>query len=82
MIISVCVGSSCHMRGSYQIIDSFKKLIEEHELGDRIELQANFCVGECIHPVSVRIDEGTCTAVSANDVRDYFEKNVVRSICP
>lgn len=45
MVLSVCVGSSCHLKGSYDVIEAFKRLIEKHGLGDKVELRACFCLG-------------------------------------
>ncbi|NLZ53082.1 MAG: (2Fe-2S) ferredoxin domain-containing protein, partial [Thermoanaerobacteraceae bacterium] len=46
-IISVCVGSSCHLKGSYDIIRILKDLIKEHNLEDKWELKAEFCCNNC-----------------------------------
>ena len=45
MNIYVCVGSSCHLKGSYQIIDLMKKSLEENVLTDQVNLSAAFCLG-------------------------------------
>lgn len=47
MNIYVCVGSSCHLKGSYQIIDLMKKALEENGLTDQVNLSAAFCLGKC-----------------------------------
>lgn len=76
MVISVCVGSSCHMRGSYHVIEAFKQVIEEYQLAEQVELQANFCVGECQRPVSVRINDGPCVPVNAAEARTFLEQHL------
>ena len=43
MVINVCVGSSCHLKGSYDVLQTIKRLIEENNLGSKIELKASFC---------------------------------------
>lgn len=43
----VCIGSSCHVRGAYNVLQTFQHLIEEHNLHGRIELKAAFCMKEC-----------------------------------
>lgn len=45
MEIYVCIGSSCHLKGSYNIINAFKELIAEYKLEDRVSLNASFCLG-------------------------------------
>lgn len=57
MIIKVCVGSSCHLKGSYDVVEALKDLLKKYEVEDAIELQACFCVGNCAKGVSVLAEE-------------------------
>jgi NADH:ubiquinone oxidoreductase subunit E len=70
------------MRGSYHVIEAFKQFIEEYQLAEQVELQANFCVGECQHPVSVRINGGPCIPVNATEARDFLERQLGVNPCP
>ncbi|MDK2933417.1 MAG: hypothetical protein PWP27_1227 [Clostridiales bacterium] len=45
--VYICVGSSCHLKGSYHIIKTFQNLIKKHDLEEKIELKASFCLGHC-----------------------------------
>lgn len=56
MVVKICVGSSCHLRGSYDVIEEFKRLVKEYGVENRVELQATFCVDNCINGVSVLAD--------------------------
>ena len=47
MKITVCIGSSCHLKGSRQIVETLRYLISEHKLKDRVELAGTFCMGKC-----------------------------------
>ena len=55
MKITVCIGSSCHIKGSRQVVEELQKLINEHDLKDKIELAGTFCVGKCQTGVSVML---------------------------
>lgn len=57
MILSVCVGSACHIKGSYDVIKILERLIEKEKLEDKIVLKASFCLGKCTESVSVSINE-------------------------
>ena len=57
MNIYICVGSSCHLKGSYDIIQLMKDSLEKHGLEDKVELSAAFCLGRCTDGVSVKIDD-------------------------
>jgi NADH:ubiquinone oxidoreductase subunit E len=53
----VCVGSACHLKGSYRVISKIQKLIDEQYLGNRISLKAAFCIGECTKAVTVKVED-------------------------
>lgn len=57
MIVEVCIGSSCHLKGSYQVIRKIEDFITREGLSDRIELKGAFCLGNCTEAVSVRVGE-------------------------
>ncbi len=56
MNIKVCVGSSCHLKGSYEVIEVFKEIIKKYDVEDLVELQASFCLGHCATGVTVKAD--------------------------
>jgi NADH:ubiquinone oxidoreductase subunit E len=57
MVIKVCVGSSCHLKGSYDVVEAFKSLVKKYNVEDKIELQASFCLGNCLQGVSVAVED-------------------------
>lgn len=79
MKLTVCIGSSCHLKGSRQIVEQLQTLIEENRLEDKVELVGTFCLGACQTGVSVKIDETVCS-LSPEDVRSFFEKEVLAKL--
>jgi NADH:ubiquinone oxidoreductase subunit E len=75
--ISVCVGSACHVKGSYNVLNSFQQLIEEYKLADKIDLKAVFCLGHCTERVSVKIGEDKIHSVSGTTARSFFEEEII-----
>jgi NADH:ubiquinone oxidoreductase subunit E len=75
--ITVCVGSACHLKGAYDIIDVFQKLIETHRISDRVTLKGSFCLGKCSKGVSVKIDESEVMSVTPDCAESFFEKLVL-----
>ena len=64
MKISICVGSSCHLKGSYDIINLMKEHLEKNDLTDRVELSAAFCLGRCTSTgVTIQVDDEIITGV-------------------
>lgn len=57
MEIQVCIGSVCHLKGSYEIINRLEQLIDEKQLQDRVNIKASFCLGDCVGAVCVKFDE-------------------------
>jgi len=80
MKISVCIGSACHLKGSYNVINALQQLVEEYRLAGSVEVYASFCLGHCAQAVSVRIDDRAVQSVSSATVREFFEKNVLPEV--
>lgn len=80
MNIKVCVGSSCHLKGSYEVIQSLKKYIEDNKLEDKVELEASFCLGNCSNGVSMQIDGEPVQNVSPSNIEDIFNDRVLNMV--
>ena len=79
MKITVCIGSSCHLKGSRQVVEQLQNLIAANSLGDRVELAGTFCMGQCQQGVCVTVDE-EFHSVTPENVDEFFEKNVVGKV--
>ena len=79
MKITVCIGSSCHIKGSRQVVEQLQELIREKNVGDRVELAGTFCMGECQKGVCVTLD-GEFYSVSPETVNDFFAQNVLAKL--
>lgn len=72
MKITVCIGSSCHLKGSRQVVESLQALIAQHNLGGKVDLSGTFCMNNCQHGVSVTVD-GVLHSVSPETVEQFFK---------
>ena len=79
MKVIICIGSSCHLKGSRTIIQKLEELITERQLNDKIELNGSFCMGECSNGVCVKINE-ELFSVSPETVNTFFENEVLRRL--
>jgi len=77
IVINVCIGSACHIKGSYNVINALQQLTEEYGLSDKVETRAAFCLGQCTHAVSVRIADGEVQSVSGATAREFFVNKVL-----
>ncbi len=75
MKITVCIGSSCHIKGSRNVVEQLQKLIADNDLTDKIELSGTFCMGNCQQGVCVTVD-GKFFSVTPDTVVEFFENNV------
>ena len=75
MKITVCIGSSCHLKGSRQGVEQLQNLIARNDLGDKVELGATFCLGKCQQGVCVMVDE-EFHSVSPDTVEEFFNDAV------
>lgn len=75
MKITVCIGSSCHVKGSRQVVEQLQKLIEENQLGGKVELAGTFCMGKCQQGVCVTVDD-EFYSVTPDTAFDFFQENV------
>lgn len=79
MKITVCIGSSCHVKGSRQVVHRLQHLIKEHSLEDKVELAGTFCLSNCQRGVSVTVD-GALMSVSPEGVDAFFAEHVLAKV--
>ena len=79
MKITVCIGSSCHIKGSRQVVGQLQHLIAQSNLGDKVELGGTFCMGNCQKGVCVTVD-GEFFSVTPDTVDEFFLKNVKEKV--
>ena len=79
MKITVCIGSSCHIKGSRQVVGELQRLIKENGLGEKVELGGTFCLGHCQQGVSVTVDD-EFHSVSPETVGDFFANEILAKV--
>ena len=75
MKVTVCIGSSCQIKGSRQVVERLQHLIAQEKLGDRVELGGTFCMGKCQEGVCVTVDD-RFFSVSPDTVDGFFENEI------
>ena len=75
MKVTVCIGSSCHIKGSRQVVEQLQNLISENNLDDKVDLSGMFCMGECQKGVCVTVD-GAFHSVTPDTAQEFFEQNI------
>ena len=78
MIIQICVGSSCHLKGSPEIVALLQKSVEEYNLIDEVTLAGSFCIGKCDRVgVTVQVDDDIHVGVTPENFKEFFKENVL-----
>jgi len=80
MNITVCIGSSCHLKGSKEVLDQLKRLAVEKGYLDKLEFHGAFCIGNCTNDgVSVKIDD-TVFSFQPENTEDFFKNEIMKKI--
>lgn len=79
MKVTVCIGSSCHIKGSRQVVEQLRQLIAENNVEDKVELGGTFCLGNCQQGVCVTVDE-EFHSVSPETVGDFFANEILAKV--
>jgi len=75
--VTVCVGSSCHLKGAREVITRFDELLKRHGLKGRVELKGSFCMERCGEGVNWQIDEQPFTSASDAEAVATFRRKVL-----
>ena len=81
MIIQICVGSSCHLKGSPEIVELLQKAVEEYRLQDQVTLMGSFCIGKCNRVgVTIQVDDDIHTDIIKENFKEFFQEHVLNKI--
>ncbi len=79
MKITVCIGSSCHLKGSRQVVEQLQALIAQNNLKDKVDIGGTFCMGNCQNGVSVTVD-GKLFSVSPETAEEFFKTEILSNL--
>lgn len=80
MEIFVCIGSSCHLKGSYKIVELLKNRLEEFGLTDTTKLNGAFCFGKCSeNGVTIKVDDELISGINADNFENFFDKYILKA---
>ncbi len=81
LIVQVCVGSSCHLKGSHEIVELLQKALEEYHLEDEVVLTGSFCIGKCNRiGVTVQVDDEVFVGITRENFKEFFTNNILNAI--
>lgn len=79
MVVKICIGSSCHLKGSREVIQNIQKLVLEYNLSELVEIKGEFCMERCLNGVCVQVDQ-EIYSVSPESTKEFFQEKILRRI--
>jgi NADH:ubiquinone oxidoreductase subunit E len=81
LVVQICVGSSCHLKGSQQIVELMQKAVEEYQLDGEVVLVGNFCIGKCNRDgVTVQINDDVHVGITPQNFKEFFNEYILKVI--
>ena len=81
LFIQVCVGSSCHLKGSQDIVELLEAAMAEHHIEDDVVLSGSFCIGKCNRiGVTIQINDDIHVGITRENFREFFNKHILEAI--
>ena len=78
LFVQICVGSSCHLKGSAEIVELFEKAVQEYQIDDEVVLSGSFCIGKCNRiGVTVQVNDDVHVGITKENFREFFKKNIL-----
>ena len=79
MKITICIGSSCHLKGSRQIVEELQQLIADNNLQNKVELGGTFCMSDCTKGVNVTIDDAKFS-LTPEETKEFFKNEILKQV--
>ncbi|MBO5298533.1 MAG: NAD(P)H-dependent oxidoreductase subunit E [Clostridia bacterium] len=81
VFVQVCVGSSCHLKGSQDIVELLEQSAAEYGIADDIVLSGSFCIGKCNRiGVTVLVNDDVHVGITRENFREFFKKNILELV--
>ena len=78
IVVQICVGSSCHLKGSQDIVELFEKAIEEHHLEHEVILMGSFCIGKCNREgVTIQVEDDVHVGITKENFKEFFKEHIL-----
>ena len=75
--VTVCVGSSCHIKGARQMIRRFNDFLIKENLADKVELKGSFCMDRCGEGINWKINDEFLSSCSVEEGAEMLRKKVL-----
>ncbi len=81
MIVQICVGSSCHLKGAPEIVELLQKAVEDYHLEDEVTLAGSFCIGKCNRVgVTVQVDDDVHVGITRENFKEFLQEQILNKL--
>ena len=80
LLITICVGSSCSLRGSDELASELFRLIEKEKLEGLVDIVGAFCMDACSKGVSVRVGDREFSGIRPQQAEEFFYKEIIGNV--
>lgn len=81
LIVQICVGSACHLKGSQEIVERFQAAVEKYNLDGDVVLSGSFCIGECNRDgVTIQVNDTVHTGVTKETFDSFFDEYILKAV--
>lgn len=81
IFVQICIGSSCHLKGSQKIVELFEEKIKADKLDGEVIISGSFCLGKCNREgvtltVGDGVNEEIITGVRPEDFKEFWSAQI------
>ncbi|MBQ5390024.1 MAG: NAD(P)H-dependent oxidoreductase subunit E [Clostridia bacterium] len=81
MVIQICVGSACCIRGSEKLVEKFQHAITHYNKEAEITLAGCFCIGKCnAYGVTVQVNDEIFTGITPESFEEFWNDTVLKKL--
>ena len=81
LFVQVCVGSSCHLKGSADIVELLEKNVKDYNIEDEVVLSGSFCIGKCNRiGVTVQVNDDIHVGITRENFKEFFTEHILKPI--
>ena len=81
MTISVCIGSSCHVKRSADIIALLRDAIKNNNLEGKVELKGTTCLGHCASGgANLKVNDEIVEGITKENFNEFFQEKVLNQL--
>lgn len=78
--VTVCVGSSCHIKGAREMITRFSEFLTKEGLQEKVELKGSFCMERCGEGINWEINGEIESSPSVDEGIKTFRKRISEAL--